>query len=119
MENEVPPSSEQIKRLKALQGVDSGVFTLAVFSTLEGHMRYQLKDEVNNKTSFPDVLKTYRTYYSVGNPKEYMLFKNAETTLIKPRLWQFLSIMESIKTVKCDLSLIYTFLDISGFCVKY
>ena len=43
----------------------------------------------------------------------------AETTLIKPRLWQFLSIMESVKTVKCDLSLIYTFLDISGFCVKF
>ena len=78
MEKEVPPSSEQIKRLKALQGVDSGVFTLAVFSTLEGHMRYQLKNEVNNKTSFPDVLKTYRTHYSVGNPKEYMLFKNIE-----------------------------------------
>ena len=78
MEKEVPPSSEQIKRLKALQGVDSGVFTLAVFSTLEGHMRYQLKNEVNNKTPFPDVLKTYRTHYSVGNPKEYMLFKNIE-----------------------------------------
>ncbi|MDY4524921.1 MAG: UvrD-helicase domain-containing protein [Treponema sp.] len=78
MEKEVPPSSEQIKRLKALQGVDSGVFTLAVFSTLEGHMRYKLKNEVNNKTSFPDVLKIYRTHYSVGNPKEYMLFKNIE-----------------------------------------
>ena len=78
MEKELPPSFEQIKRLKALQGVDSGVFTLAVFSTLEGHMRYQLKNEVNNKTSFPDVLKTYKTYYSVGNPKEYMLFKNIE-----------------------------------------
>ena len=78
MEKEVPPSSEQIKRLKALQGVDSGVFTLAVFSTLEGHMRYHLKNEVNNKTPFPDVLKTYRTHYSVGNPKEYMLFKNIE-----------------------------------------
>ena len=41
MEKELPPNFEQIKRLKALQGVDSGVFTLAVFSTLEGHMRYQ------------------------------------------------------------------------------
>lgn len=78
MEKELPPSFEQIKRLKALQGVDSGVFTLAVFSTLEGHMRYQLKNEVNNKTSFPDVLKTYKSHYSVGNPKEYMLFKNIE-----------------------------------------
>ena len=29
------PSLEQIKRLEALQGIDSGVFTLAVFSVFQ------------------------------------------------------------------------------------
>lgn len=78
MEKEVPPSSEQIKRLKALLGVDCGVFTLAVFSTIEGHMRYKLKDAVNKKTPFPEILRLYKSRYSVGHPKEYMLCKELE-----------------------------------------
>ena len=76
MEKEIPPSSEQIKRLKALQGVDSGIFTLAVFSTLEGHMRHLLNNEITNQTTFRELTDLYSERYSAGNPKEYQLFKN-------------------------------------------
>ena len=79
MEKEVPPSSEQIKRLKALQGVDCGVFTLSVFSTLEGHMRHQLNGAISNQTTFPDLINLYKSRYSVGNPKEYQLIRNIIT----------------------------------------
>lgn len=79
MEKEVPPSSEQIKRLKALQGVDSGVFTLAVFSTLEGHMHHLLNGSISNQTTFPDLVNLYKSRYSVGNPKEYQLIRNIIT----------------------------------------
>ena len=76
MEKEIPPSSEQIKRLKALQGVDSGIFTLAVFSILEGHMRHLLNNEITNQTTFRELTNLYSERYSAGNPKEYQLFKN-------------------------------------------
>lgn len=79
MEKEVPPSSEQIKRLKALQGVDCGVFTLSVFSTLEGHMRHLLNGSISNQTTFPDLVNLYKSRYSVGNPKEYQLIRNIIT----------------------------------------
>ena len=73
---EVPPSSEQIKRLKALLGVDCGVFTLSVFSTIEAHMRCLLEDVITRQTTFPDLLYLYKSRFSVRNPKEYQLFKN-------------------------------------------
>ena len=70
------PTLDQIKRLKSLQGVDSGIFTLAVFSTLEAFFREKLGNTVDNTTKFYELLDEYRERYSVHNPKEYQLFRD-------------------------------------------
>lgn len=70
------PTLDQIKRLKSLQGVDSGIFTLAVFSTLEAFFREKLRDSVDNSTKFYELLDEYRERYSVHNPREYQLFRD-------------------------------------------
>ena len=72
------PTLDQIKRLKSLQGVDSGIFTLAVFSTLEAFFREQLGNTVDNTTKFYELLDEYRERYSVHNPKEYQLFRDIQ-----------------------------------------
>ena len=79
MEKEVPPSSEQIKRLKALLGVDCGVFTLSVYSTIEAYMRYKLKDSVTNETPFSELVYLYELRFSVKHPKEYQLFNEIKS----------------------------------------
>lgn len=72
------PTLDQIKRLKSLQGVDSGIFTLAVFSTLEAFFREKLRDSVDNTTKFYELLDKYRERYSVHNPREYQLFRDIQ-----------------------------------------
>lgn len=72
------PTLDQIKRLKSLQGVDSGIFTLAVFSTLEAYFREKLGENADNTTKFYELLDAYRERFSVHNPKEYQLFKNIQ-----------------------------------------
>ena len=70
------PTQEQIKRLKSLQGVDSGVFTLAVFSTIEGFIRDKLNKNDDRKITFPELIEMFKTQFSVHHPKEYSLFKD-------------------------------------------
>lgn len=70
------PTLDQIERLKSLQGVDSGIFTLAVFSTLEAFFREKLGNSVDNTTKFYELLAEYRERYSLHNPKEYQLFRD-------------------------------------------
>lgn len=72
------PTLDQIKRLKSLQGVDSGIFTLAVFSTLEAFFREKLRDSVDNTTKFYELLDKYHERYSVHNPREYQLFRDIQ-----------------------------------------
>ena len=72
------PTIDQIKRLKSLQGVDSGIFTLAVFSTLEAYFREKLGDSADNTTKFYELLDSYRERFSVHNPREYQLFRDIQ-----------------------------------------
>ena len=72
------PTLEQIEMLKSLQGVDSGCFTLAVFSTIEGFFRAKLGDSVDNKTKFYELLDMYRNRFSIHHPNEYMLFRDID-----------------------------------------
>lgn len=72
------PTLDQIMRLKSLQGVDSGTFTLAVFSTLEAFFREKLGNSVDNTTKFYELLDEYRERYSVHNPREYQLFRDIQ-----------------------------------------
>lgn len=72
------PTLDQIKRLKSLQGVDSGIFTLAVFSTLEAYFREKLGDTADNTTKFYELLDAYRERFSVHNPREYQLFRDIQ-----------------------------------------
>lgn len=76
--NELIPTNDQIKRLRSLQGVDFGVFTLAVFSTIEAYLREKLGNSVNNNTKFYELLDCYRERYSSNNPKEYKLFRDIQ-----------------------------------------
>ncbi len=76
--NELIPTNDQIKRLRFLQGVDFGVFTLAVFSTIEAYLREKLGNSVNNNTKFYELLDCYRERYSSNNPKEYKLFRDIQ-----------------------------------------
>lgn len=76
MAETVPPSLEQIKRLQALQGVDSGVFTLSVFSIIESYFRNKLSFSVDNRSTFFELSKLFRERYSINNPKEYHLFND-------------------------------------------
>ena len=50
------PTIEQINRLKSLQGIDSGTFTLAVFSTFEAYFRSKLQGQVDNNTKFWELI---------------------------------------------------------------
>ena len=50
------PTKEQINRLKALQGVDCGVFTLAIFSAIEAFLKSKLKNRISYSTSFEDIM---------------------------------------------------------------
>lgn len=72
------PTLDQIKRLKSLQGVDSGIFTLAVFSTLEAYFREKLGDTADNTTKFYELMDAYRERFSVHNPREYQLFRDIQ-----------------------------------------
>lgn len=74
------PSSEQIERLAALQGVDPGIFTLAVFSVIEAYMRDMLGDEVNNETSFSDLVYAFRGKFPKPNWQVSSLFADIRTT---------------------------------------
>jgi hypothetical protein len=73
------PTHEQITRLISLQGVDPGVFTLAVFSTFEAIFREKLGDSANNNTKFHELLLEYRSRYSIHHPKEYQLFRDIQS----------------------------------------
>ena len=112
MDKEIPPSSEQIKRLKALLGVDSGVFTLAVFSTIESHMRYKLKDAVTNKTTFRDMLYLYKSRYSVKHPKEHLLFKLLESAEPRTNLVRHQFKTLSAEEAKAALYLLFDFVEV-------
>lgn len=70
------PSSEQIKRLKALQGTDKGLFKLACFSVIEGYLREKLEKQNDFSISFPKLLDLFKTRYSTNTPREYMLIKD-------------------------------------------
>ncbi|HOE08309.1 MAG TPA: UvrD-helicase domain-containing protein [Treponemataceae bacterium] len=67
------PSREQIQRLINLQGTDAGVFTLAVFSTIEAYLRSVLGSDADEKTSFYKLLMMYRDDYSSKHQKIYKL----------------------------------------------
>ena len=70
------PSSEQIKRLKALQGTDKGLFKLACFSVIEGYLREKLEKQNDFSISFPKLLDMFKARYSSNTPREYMLIKD-------------------------------------------
>ena len=70
---ELVPTLEQIKRLQALQGVDSGLFTLAVFSTIEAYFRDKLGNLVDNSTKFYELVDLYLEEYSKSQYKEKKL----------------------------------------------
>lgn len=71
------PSLEQIKRLEALQGIDSGVFTLAVFSVFEAYLRDVL-DEMDGKAKFWELINTFRNCCPVKSQKAYQLLRNIQ-----------------------------------------
>lgn len=70
------PSINQFKRLEKLQGVDSGVFTLSIFSLIEAYLRSKLKDKINTETSFYELINLYKINFTKNNPAEYNLFIN-------------------------------------------
>lgn len=70
------PSINQFKRLEKLQGVDSGVFTLSIFSLIEAYLRSKLKDKINSETSFYELINLYKINFTKNNPEEYNLFIN-------------------------------------------
>lgn len=70
------PSINQFKRLEKLQGVDSGVFTLSIFSLIEAYLRSKLKDKINSETSFYELINLYKINFTKNNPAEYNLFIN-------------------------------------------
>ncbi|MCR5764877.1 MAG: AAA family ATPase [Treponema sp.] len=101
--NELIPTLEQINRLMSLQGVDSGIFTLAVFSTIEAYFREKLEDSVDNNTKFYELLDCYRDRYSSYNPKENKLFRdilnNQKNTNKVRHLFKNLSVEEANSAV--------------------
>lgn len=62
------PTLDQIKRLKSLQDVDPGIFTLAVFSTLEAYFREKLGNSIDNTTKFNELVNEYRDRYRIIRP---------------------------------------------------
>lgn len=66
------PSNGQIQRLKNLQGTDAGVFTLAVFSVIEAFLRHKLGFAVDYKTTFYQLLQTYREKFGRGDHIELL-----------------------------------------------
>ncbi len=101
--NELIPTLEQINRLMSLQGVDSGIFTLAVFSTIEAYFREKLEDSADNNTKFYELLDCYRDRYSTYNPKENKLFRdilnNQKNTNKVRHLFKNLSVEEANSAV--------------------
>lgn len=85
MSNEIP-SLEQIKRLEKLQGVDFGVFTLAVFSVFEAHFKDKLNVGSKSELNFNELADNYRRKFSVRDPKEYSLFKDIKFNKINTNL---------------------------------
>lgn len=76
--SQVIPTIEQINRLKSLQGIDSGTFTLAVFSTFEAYFRSKLQGQVDNNTKFWELIDLYKAQYTKHHPKEYKLFRDIQ-----------------------------------------
>ncbi len=62
-----------------MQGVDEGVFTLSVFSTIEAYLRETLGNEVSRETRFNELVEKFRSRHSRHNPKEYKLFKDIKS----------------------------------------
>ncbi len=75
MKNETP-TAEQVKRLQSLQGVDAGVFTLAVFSAIEAYFRETLGSDADNSTTFHELVEMFRELHSRRTPKEYRLLRD-------------------------------------------
>ena len=73
MQNQLP-TAEQIKRLQALQGVDAGVFTLAVFSTIEAYLRDSLGVNADQNTTFHELLEMFQDFHGHRGYKENKLF---------------------------------------------
>ncbi len=91
---------EQVKRLQALQGVDAGVFTLAVFSTIEAYFRDTLGDDVDHTTKFYELLDIFRQRNTRHAPNEYRLFRdirqNQKSTNLVRHNFGNLSVEEAI-----------------------
>ncbi|MBQ4498472.1 MAG: AAA family ATPase [Spirochaetaceae bacterium] len=106
------PTLEQINRLKALQGIDSGVFTLAVFSTFEAFFRERLGYDVYNPIKFYELLNDFREQYTVHNPKEYQLFRDIQRSQKHTNLVRHQFRNLSVEEANCAASLLYRFTNI-------
>ena len=71
------PTLDQIKRLKSLQDVDPGIFSLAVFSTLEAYFREKLGNSIDNTTEFYELVNKYFDRYIVTGDR-YQLFRDIQ-----------------------------------------
>lgn len=73
------PTLDQIKRLKSLQDVDPGIFTLAVFSTLEAYFREKLGNSIDNTTEFYELVNKYcDRYFFIVTGDGYQLLRNIQ-----------------------------------------
>ena len=70
------PSTEQLQRLKALQGTDKGIFKLACFSVIEGFLRERLEKQNDYTISCPSLLDMFKAKFPANSPKEHMLIKD-------------------------------------------
>ncbi len=59
-----------------MQGVDAGVFTLAVFSVIEAYIRDCLGGDADQNTSFPNLVNMFRDLHGHHGYKENNLFRN-------------------------------------------
>lgn len=75
MQNQLP-TEEQVKRLQALQGVDAGVFTLAVFSVIEAYIRDSLGVNADQNTTFHELVEMFQDFHGNHGYKENKLFQN-------------------------------------------
>ena len=57
-----------------MQGVDAGVFTLAVFSVIEAYIRDCLGGDADPNTSFPDLVNIFRDRHGHSGRRERSLF---------------------------------------------
>lgn len=114
MKNDVP-SLDQIKRLQALQGVDAGVFTLAVYSTIEAYIRNMLGCSSDTNVSFYDLLDDFRGRYARNVFREGKVFhdirQNKKVTNIVRHNFKNLSVEEA----NCAVYLFKEFAEI--FCL--